>query len=222
MIGLLPIGERTVFTAQQRQAFITMLDLQNRMNTRVHPQWIEQGYEWYRAAWIECAELMDHYGYKWWKQQQHDLEQVQLEVIDIWHFGMSALFVPGKSTSAIADEIVAALQSADKLDDHPGVLLATEALAGHALHSKSFSVPLFWQLMRAAELDFDSLFRRYVGKNVLNFFRQDHGYKDGSYIKVWDGEEDNVHLMALLKQLDAGAEDFADQVYRGLAQRYPG
>ncbi len=75
--------------------------------------------------------------------------------------------------------------------------------------------------MSAAELDFDALYRRYVGKNVLNFFRQDHGYKDGSYIKIWDGEEDNVHLMAVLKELDASAGDFADQVYQALQQRYP-
>ncbi|MBD2859647.1 dUTP diphosphatase [Spongiibacter sp. KMU-158] len=198
-----------------------MLDLQDRMNTKVHPQWIEQGYEWYRAAWIECAELMDHYGYKWWKKQEHDLEQVQLEVIDIWHFGMSALFRPGVSTAVIADEIVAALEAA-ALDSSPNVLLATEALAGYSLQTRSFSVPLFWNLMQAAQLDFDTLYRRYIGKNVLNFFRQDNGYKDGSYIKIWGGEEDNVHLMAILAELNSEAEDFADQVYRGLSERYPG
>ena len=71
----------------------TMLDLQDKMNTKVHPKWREQGYEWYRAAWIECAELMDHAGYKWWKHAEPDIEQIQLEVVDIWHFGMSALLV---------------------------------------------------------------------------------------------------------------------------------
>lgn len=37
-------------------------------------------------------------------------------------------------------------------------------------------------------------FKQYTGKNVLNVFRQDHGYKAGTYIKVWDGREDNEHL----------------------------
>ena len=69
-----------------------MLTLQDRMNTKVHPQWIEQRYEWFRAIWIECGELMEHYGYKWWKKQTPDIEQVRLEAIDIWHFGLSALY----------------------------------------------------------------------------------------------------------------------------------
>ena len=47
------------------------------MNSRVHEDWINQGFEWYRAAWIECGELMDHVGYKWWKKQTPDMEQVR-------------------------------------------------------------------------------------------------------------------------------------------------
>ena len=45
-------------------AVSNMLEMQHRMNTRVHEQWIDQGFEWYRAVWIECGELMDHVGYK--------------------------------------------------------------------------------------------------------------------------------------------------------------
>ncbi|MFT5420448.1 MAG: hypothetical protein ACI9D5_001192, partial [Candidatus Endobugula sp.] len=58
-----------------------MLDLQEAMNSRVHADWREQEFEWYRAIWIECAELMDHYGWKWWKQQIPDSEQVKLELV---------------------------------------------------------------------------------------------------------------------------------------------
>ena len=87
-----------------RQQLLTMLEMQNSMNTKVHPQWIEQDFAWYRAVWIECAELMDHYGYKWWKQQRPDDEQVKLEVIDIWHFGLSALFSADKGMDDLADE----------------------------------------------------------------------------------------------------------------------
>jgi hypothetical protein len=70
-------------------------------------------------------------------------------------------------------------------------------------------------------MDFDQLYRIYVGKNVLNFFRQDHGYKDGSYIKVWDGREDNEHLAELLTTLDSNSTSFRDEVYKGLKGRYP-
>ena len=70
-------------------------------------------------------------------------------------------------------------------------------------------------------MDLDELFRQYVGKNTLNFFRQDHGYKDGSYIKIWNGEEDNEVLANLVKNLDAGAEDFQQQLYAALEEKYP-
>ncbi|MBT5488403.1 MAG: dUTP diphosphatase, partial [Halieaceae bacterium] len=52
-----------------------MLQMQHRMNNRVHADWISQRFEWYRAVWIECAELMDHVGYKWWKKQTPEWEQ---------------------------------------------------------------------------------------------------------------------------------------------------
>lgn len=201
-----------------KQALITMLSLQDRMNQKVHPQWIGQNYEWFRAIWIECGELIEHYGYKWWKKQTPDLPQVRLEVIDIWHFGLSALFVEGKPLAAIADEIVAALEGFDARGDD--VREATEALAAYALNHRTISVPLFWELLQAVELDFDELFRQYVGKNVLNLFRQDHGYKEGSYRKSWAGREDNEHLVELMSALDASAADYADRLYAALGERY--
>ena len=201
-------------------AVLTMLDLQDKMNTKVHPNWREQGYEWYRAAWIECAELMDHAGYKWWKHAEPDIEQIQLEVVDIWHFGMSALLVGSDDNRALADEIAGDLSAAP--NSGLSLLEASEALASACITSGSFSTPAFLNLMQASDLSFDQLYRMYVGKNVLNFFRQDHGYKDGSYVKVWDGREDNEHLSDILSQLDASEAGFAETVYKGLEAAYPG
>jgi hypothetical protein len=76
-------------------------------------------------------------------------------------------------------------------------------------------------MMQAAELSFDELYKTYIGKNVLNFFRQDHGYKEGSYIKIWNGKEDNEYLSEILAKLDADSVDFSDQVYQQLLQFYP-
>lgn len=201
-------------------AVLTMLDLQDKMNSKVHPNWREQGYEWYRAAWIECAELMDHAGYKWWKHAEPDVEQIQLEVVDIWHFGMSALLVGNEDTGALAEDIVADLSAMPTAS--LSLLGASEALASSCLISESFSTSAFLDLMRASDLSFDQLYRMYVGKNVLNFFRQDHGYKDGSYVKVWAGREDNEHLSDILSRLDAADENFTDAVYQGLKAAYPG
>ena len=201
-----------------KQALVNMLTMQHNMNTRVHEKWVEQDFEWYRAAWIECGELIEHYGYKWWKKQEPDLEQVRLEVIDIWHFGLSALFQDGKDIEQIATEIDTELASHQGAGS--GVREATEALALHCLQTRGFSPSLFWDLMLASGLDFDGLYSAYVGKNVLNFFRQDHGYKEGTYSKNWAGREDNEHLVELVAALDKDADDFADQVYLALENRY--
>lgn len=43
--------------------------------------------------------------------------------------------------------------------------------------------------------------RVYDVKNVLNSFRNNNGYKDGTYIKLWNGVEDNVIAMDIANDL---------------------
>lgn len=54
------------------------------------------------------------------------------------------------------------------------------------------------------QFGFNDIYKLYLGKNILNMFRQDNGYAEGTYVKIWDGEEDNVYLASLL---DAGILD---------------
>ena len=205
-----------------RQALITMLELQDAMNAKVHPDWRNQGNAWYRAIWVECAELLDHYGWKWWKAQSPDIEQVELELIDIWHFGISIVLEtaePG-DYSPIASELEHALSiELDAEKSQEALRLAVEAFAQETLSSKLFDIEGFALLMYQVGLSFDDLFRRYVAKNVLNIFRQDHGYKDGSYRKLWAGREDNEHLMEVLSGLNQ-ADISRERIYDELTQRY--
>lgn len=200
------------------QQVITMLELQDSMNCKVHPDWRKQGYDWYRAVWVECAELMDHYGWKWWKKQQPDIEQVRLEIIDIWHFGLSYLLNNNDADNAtLAQGINDALLAATGKDDFRGAL---ESFTEWTLVNRGFSVSEFSRLMSAADMSFDQLYIGYIGKNVLNFFRQDHGYKEGTYIKEWDGREDNEHLVEICATLDVTKVSFKDDVYQSLHSRY--
>lgn len=202
----------------KRTAVKNMLEMQFRMNARIHEHWIDQDFAWYRAVWIECGELMDHVGYKWWKKQEPDMDQVRLEVVDIWHFGMSALFTTQPNLETLADTISAdMLLESELISD---IHAATEALAQNALETHSFSVPHFAVLMSACGLSPEELYRQYVGKNVLNFFRQDNGYKDGTYVKLWCGREDNEHLVEILETLDDAAADYPEAVYAALLNRY--
>ncbi|MCW8193517.1 dUTP diphosphatase [Proteobacteria bacterium 005FR1] len=194
-----------------------MLSLQDDMNTRVHPGWRDQGYAWHRAVWIECAEMLDHYGWKWWKKQSPDVEQVRLELIDIWHFGLSMLLLEKQSADEIAQVISAAESSSDGVGPFPEEL---EHFVAGILNTRRFDVGGFIRLTRAIDLSFGELYTSYVGKNVLNFFRQDNGYQDGSYRKLWGGREDNEHLVELARSLDSSRSDFKDQLYRALTERY--
>lgn len=205
-----------------RDQLKTMLRLQDSMNTKVNPQWREQNFAWYRAIWVECAELMDHYGWKWWKKQHPDVEQVRLELIDIWHFGLSIVLTSDTDETAMLDRLSEGLQSvkSDGGLDAESFRAQLELFAGQTILSKDFSIMGFAGLMTAIDLSFEALYIGYVGKNVLNFFRQDHGYKDGSYKKLWSGREDNEHLVEVVGSLDVQSDSFADQLYQALSDRY--
>lgn len=196
---------------------ITMLGMQDEMNARVDPDWLVRGREWYRAIWIECAELMDHCGWKWWKASRSDREQAMLEIVDIWHFGLSIRIRADRDHRQAADRIVDEwLQPLAS----QGFLRDVEALAQHALVTQDLRVSAVPTLLTELGRDYDALYRSYIGKNVLNFFRQDHGYRDGTYHKQWQGREDNEHLVEVLAALDSEAVGFRDEVYRALATRY--
>jgi dimeric dUTPase (all-alpha-NTP-PPase superfamily) len=202
-----------------KNKLLVMLELQDAMNARVNSGWRKANSEWYRAIWTECAEMLDHYGWKWWKHQQPDLDQVRLELVDIFHFAMSDYLLQDNDNEAVASRILTELASPGSIND---IRLAIESMAQSTIANQSMHFSEFANIMQLIEMDFDQLYRMYVGKNVLNFFRQDHGYKDGSYIKVWQGREDNEHLAELLTHLDSETAGFKDEVYQGLQTRYPG
>ena len=202
-----------------QQQLLVMLEMQDAMNARVNPDWRNAGNAWYRAIWTECAEMLDHYGWKWWKHQQPDLEQVRLELVDILHFAMSDYLLREADYAATAERIGRELADPRGSTD---IRTAIEAMAQSTIARQSMHFSDFADMLALVEMSFDDLFRMYVGKNVLNFFRQDHGYKDGSYVKTWNGREDNEHLSEILASLDTTRESFRDDVYQALSERYPG
>ncbi len=200
-----------------RQQLATMLKLQDDMNSKVHADWRQQNFEWYRAIWVECAELLDHYGWKWWKKQDPDVDQIALELVDIWHFGLSILLLSDESIETISDRVIASFESQQDAGDFA---LDLEQFTAATLVTKDFDIAGFARLMEGIDMDFEALYVGYVGKNVLNFFRQDNGYKDGSYHKQWGGKEDNEHLVDIVAQLDTASPDFSDSLYRKMDAVY--
>ena len=65
------------------------------------------------------------------------------------------------------------------------------------------------------------MLKKYIIKNVLNKFRQDNGYKEGTYKKIWkmgeDSLEDNDVVFMHLKDNDLSAvENGVDDYIYGI------
>lgn len=208
----------------------TMLDLQNKMNTKVNPQWLTAGYQYLRAAMIEAVEGIEHHGWKWWKAQQLDLPQLQMEMVDIWHFALSAILIENngnieKSAQVISGDLKAGPSTVTfdgkGYDFISQTLLDNLQLMAGLCAASRFDVPLFMHIVKQCDMQADDLYKQYVGKNILNFFRQDHGYKTGEYVKNWQDREDNEHLVEVLEEINPEAANYSDQIYAGLSARYP-
>ena len=199
-----------------REKIKEMLDLQNKINEKVHPHWREQNFEWYRAIWVECAELLDHYGWKWWKKQSPNQAQIELELVDIWHFGLSILLSKydiEKSISLISEGMIDQ-RGSGKFKEN------LEDFTSNTLQTRSFDLKRFNQVMNDVGLTFEKLYVGYISKNVLNSFRQDKGYQAGTYIKDWGGIEDNEYLIRLASKMDPKSENFSSELYTLMEREY--
>lgn len=208
---------------------ITMLELQDGMNAKVNPEWVAANNNWHRAIQVEGVEAIEHHGWKWWKKQECDMAQLRMELIDIWHFILSAVIQAKHGNVTLAKkEMMSDLglhQKSIQFDNQYfvltqiGLLEKLDLLVGLAA-AKRISLSLFESLLHDCGMEWNDLFKQYVGKNVLNVFRQDHGYKAGTYIKTWQGREDNEHLVEVLELLDLTSASVRDDLYDTLKQRY--
>lgn len=189
---------------------IEMLQIQNRMNRIVNPEWLTADYCWTRAVMVEAVEILDHIGWKWWKKQEPNLAQARIELVDIWHFLLSQELVDAKgniqeATLSIMDgwqhpfekilvnyggeeQPVAGLPLQEKIS----------ILAGVAGMSHTVVIPVLRMIAEDIGMSDSLLFELYMSKNALNQFRQSHGYKEGTYLKMWHGREDNEVLQEII------------------------
>ena len=211
-----------------RTQLLAMLHMQWNMNAKVNPDWQNAGYPFLRAAVVEGAEAMEHHGWKWWKKQEMDKAQFSMELVDIWHFVLSHMILTEEEHAA--DTILGQLASEYMTKgitfdgtyfvfERLSTLERVELLIGLSV-ARRVSIPLFESLMRDVGMNWDELYRQYVGKNVLNFFRQDHGYKEGTYVKIWNGREDNEVLVDILNSFDSDHGDLAQLLYDRLDDAY--
>ncbi|ULO00801.1 dUTPase, dimeric [Campylobacter sp. RM5004] len=206
-----------------------MLNLQNSLNIATCGNDWTKGFtkenrliDFARCIYMECAELVDSMPWKHWKSinASWDLENIQIELVDIWHFILSLAIMQNKQIelkNTISDF------KFYKTDKNLNEILEYSRELIHFSSAKIVNINdicnTFLHLTCKCDLEFNRLYKIYIGKNVLNKFRQDNGYKDGSYKKLWNGKEDNVILYELLEQDEINYDSLyknLDDIYKNL------
>ena len=179
--------------------------------------------------------------------KEPDWENIKIETIDIWHFVLSLLLQEYKlkklgTIEALAQHIINqdGYTSFESLDyrpeaDHYAIIQMVEHMMYDVLKPEGFTKETSASQTASASFDLDklvndffvmalhcgvnlqTLYTLYIGKNILNSFRQDNGYKEGTYIKTWNGKEDNVVMQDIMaKSPQAGASE----LYLSLKEAY--
>lgn len=181
--------------------------------------------------------MIDSFGWKHWKgiAQETDYANLQIEIVDVWHFVMSlVLEFAHKTASESIEELVERISLTpeyQKINSDAALAFGSDELLLFRIENvmRLSLIPVspemigalieeFFELAHLGALNSTQLYRLYVGKNILNQFRQDHGYKEGSYIKVWNGEEDNV---VMKRAWDENPDMTPAQLYDALKSAYP-
>ena len=127
----------TIKTSQ----LLIMLQLQGELNAVINPNWLKADYPFLRAAFVEAGEALEHHGWKWWKNQEPDVGQLQIELIDILHFYLSdALLSNGGDLELTLADIMSEIGESELVFDRVSfdfksmdVLRLLELLAGLAV-----------------------------------------------------------------------------------------
>lgn len=223
---------------------VCMLELQQQLNDATNGEGWEKGItkhgkkiNWRRCITMESAEMIDSFGWKHWKNidQPTDYANLQIEIVDVWHFVMSLVLEYAHTHGA--DGIEELARNIGETEEYQGVnsdislpFGSDELLMDKIEDVLRLSlIPIsqemidaltreFFELARLGALNTTQLYRLYVGKNILNQFRQDHGYKEGHYVKIWNGQEDNA-VMKL--SWEKNPEMTPAELYTALKAAYP-
>ncbi|SFZ98026.1 Dimeric dUTPase [hydrothermal vent metagenome] len=219
---------------------LQMLELQQQLNDSTNGIGWENGMtkndkpiNWKRCTYLECAELIESYPWKHWKNidSKPDYANIKIEAVDIWHFIMSqgledykrgelgSIETLAKNINDLANFSEFSEDLKEQYKDHYEQIAVVEDLMKIIFCGGSTEklMEAFINVAMQSGLNLDTLYKLYVGKNILNQFRQDHGYKEGTYIKIWNGQEDNVTMQNILEENENVTPD---ELYKELEKAY--
>lgn len=169
--------------------------------------------DWITCFDMELSEFVDSFPWKHWKdiEATPDIINAQIELVDIWHFILSDLLRQRKH-NIICFDIASFIEEKYANKETFNILSSQWVFNSAIKYLKHFindpinnpytehpTLEYFFALCENIGLTIDKLFSLYFGKNILNEFRQNNGYNEGTYKKVWNKQEDNVvmyHIVA--------------------------
>jgi hypothetical protein len=209
-----------------------MLTIQDKLcQLMIGPDWRKEGKDFSLAVAQECAEGMDHLGWKWWKKQTPNIEAAKVEVVDILHFVLADYLFCEEEMSPEAltphlveswDDRYTAMEDILGGDYFPNALTAGGMfrLIGMLGYADRTDFGLTCVLAEKLGMDFVELSKLYRSKVVLNTFRQFNGDRTGAYKRNWAGEEDNDVMQRLAAGLDWSLGTTGEHLYNELTAYY--
>lgn len=228
---------------EMRTALIKIYEMQDEFDSSVFRKingfdgdWRDEDWDHSQAIQNEIREAIEHVGYEWWKHKTPNLEQAFIELIDALHFTIAADMKVASTRTPLQvaintfDVVEAMLNDPSVGDfyDHITEEDIVEELSRFSKVVSAFSDGILDSRVVVAELfyvakifgkGFMDVIDGYIQKNALNQFRRDHGYKEGTYTKIWDGDEDNVVLARIVEQNPDKRLDI-DFLYAKLSEIY--
>lgn len=221
----------------KKNIFEIMVGMQHQFNKQVAEDYLDKEFNWNSAIIAESGELLESLGYKWWKRQEPDMENVKVEAIDLLHFIISKSlqsFYNKQSKKDVflektIDDFHFCFQNDFNFIYKIKAYIVSFLLGKYDIEnliSRLVKVRTSVGRFQILKIIFDKLemtnedvYIAYITKNCLNKFRQDFGYKDGTYIKEWQGREDNIVAFELANKIGA-TENLFKELYDDLKKIY--
>jgi len=199
----------------------------------------------------EIGELIDSTSFKWWKKQELDRLNILVELTDILHFVLMYDIVKYYKIATtnnkqdifnlmlkeLSEQIIdygQMINDVYKDIDNLGqliavftndVIIAFRYFETDKIYLTALYFEFLKQINKLLELTQNDIikyiYQKYLLKNALNKLRQEEGYKQGEYNKLWNGVEDNQYIFTQIPDnikintIDE-AYDYVKQIYENL------
>lgn len=233
---------------QLRDIMEVILNNQNTLNTQAYDSaWIGHAksgkFDYPLATGHEIVEFSNSWNqWCWWSKSvpnEHDMLNMKIECVDALHFILSSLIAENTDSNGnndipvladrVSDFLVLAqintpiLESEDAKKSYEKSLIKQLLIyaggGGGGQQSEYAVYNLYRLVISACNMGFKQFSTMYLAKSVLNRFRQENGYREKKYRKMWTLKLEDNHVMMqwISKQATPPSEE---QIKEFLASEY--